>query len=357
MAGRKLTRRQNWRIQKIQDERIERMRLKDAQLDDQQLGEPLQGLVIAHHGSRLQVEHPDGSHWSCRCRANLEALVTGDRVVWQAINLAPDDATALQPALTQKEDVQKEGVITALLPRHSVLARPDAHGRMRPMAANIDLMLIVIAPRPAISSELIDRYLVAATASGIAPVLFLNKTDLLDDSSQELLGWLHTYEQMGIQVLKGGAHSGEGLKTLHALLRERIAIFVGQSGVGKSSLVNTLLPNADQATNALSENSQLGRHTTSTALLLHFPEGGSLIDSPGIRAFGLWHVSPEQLLTGYDELQPLSGHCRFRNCRHEREPGCALQTAVAEGRVQPWRFSNYLKLRTALEEFGENRHE
>jgi ribosome biogenesis GTPase len=236
-------------------------------------------------------------------------------------------------------------------PRSSELQRPNNQGELKPVAANIDFIVIVFAVEPRAHANLIDRYLVAAEASGIEPVLLLNKVDLLDtDAGDYLRPLLEQYEALGYRVLKASTTAAHGLDELKQLLKDRISVFVGQSGVGKSSLINALLPGVDLKVGELSEQTRKGRHTTTTARLFHFPDGGDLIDSPGIREFALWHVDPDQVLDGFAELRELRGHCRFRDCRHESEPGCAFRAALDEGRISASRFNSYRQILQSLQD-------
>lgn len=343
MNKRKLSRQQAFRVQRIQEERIERARRRDEKAqhrqEEGQLGAEEEGRVIAHYGVQLAVEALQGPHagqlFRCHQRTNLEALVTGDHVIWQPpADGAADDAT---------------GVITALLPRRSLLVRPDPYGKLKPVAANIDRILLVISPEPEPSALLIDRYLVACELTGIAPIILLNKTDLIrPDTAPALHALLQSYADLGYETRQVSA-TDQQLGDLLQLIRDQTVVLVGQSGVGKSSLVNVLLPNAQQRTASLSQGSRLGQHTTTTAYLFHLPEGGSLIDSPGIREFGLWHIDEAQLLEGYTEFRPFLGNCRFRNCAHREEPGCALKTAMAEGKIQAARWERFQVLRQNLQ--------
>ena len=237
------------------------------------------------------------------------------------------------------------GVVVAREPRQSLLQRPDNFNRLKPVAANIDLIVIVIAPEPLAHANLIDRYLVAAEHSDITPMLLLNKADLLDpERDATLLGMVERYRDIGYHLITASCEEDGGLSELKQLLDQHISAFVGQSGVGKSSLVNHLLPGTDTRVGALSEAHAKGRHTTTTARLYHFPEGGSLIDSPGIREFALWNLGPKEVLHGFVEFRPFIGHCRFRDCKHEQEPGCALREAVEQGDIHPERFASYQQI-------------
>lgn len=334
MAKRILTRRQSWRIDKIQQERVARAEKREARMLDElqgaDLGPEQEGLIIAHFGVQVEIQALDaelaGTHYRCYIRANLPALVTGDRVIWR-------------PA------AQGAGVIVAQLPRHSELCRPDMRGHLKPVAANVDQIIIVFAPLPEPHANLIDRYLVAASHAGITPLLLLNKSDLLDgENGAKARELLAVYKGLGYRILDVSAEQGQGLEQLQDCLKDRISVFVGQSGVGKSSLVNRLLPEAGMAVGVLSPLTQKGTHTTTTARLFHFPAGGSLIDSPGIREFGLAHVDAGDVEAGFIEFADFLGRCRFRDCSHEHEPGCALLRAVADGQISQDRLNSFRML-------------
>lgn len=339
MAKRTLTRRQSWRIDKIQQERVARAERREARMLDElqggDLGHEQEGLVIAHFGVQVEVEALEGelqgNHYRCYIRANLPALVTGDRIIWRPAH-------------------QGSGVIVAQLPRYSELCRPDIRGQLKPVAANVDQIVIVFAPLPEPHANLIDRYLVASSHAGIRPLLLLNKADLLDGEhgakARELLS---VYDSLGYNILDVSAEQGSRLEALQELLKGKTSVFVGQSGVGKSSLVNRLLPDAQVAVGALSELTHKGTHTTTTARLFHFPCGGSLIDSPGIREFGLGHVEVADVEAGFIEFADFLGNCRFRDCSHEHEPGCALLAAVAAGKISQPRLESFRLLLKNLE--------
>ena len=337
MAKRRLNRRQAWRIQKIQDERIARAERKAALPEPPETGADLgpeqRGLIIAHYGTQVEVEALEGPHrgqtWRAHLRANLDPLVAGDRVAWRA--------------------GAASGVIVARLPRRSELLRPDPAGALRPVAANIDYIIVVLAPEPQPHALMLDRYLVAAQSQGIEAIILLNKCDLLDCNHRPAIDrLLEPYAGIGYRVLQASTHSGAGIDGLRRLLADHTSVFTGQSGVGKSSLINALLPAANARTGQLSTATGKGRHTTTTAQLFHFPDGGDLIDAPGIRDFGLIHLDPDAIARGFPEFRPFLGHCKFRDCRHRDEPACALLAAVASGAISERRLHSYRFLVASL---------
>ena len=282
--------------------------------------------MIARYGKQALIETRAGDRLLCHLRAHLESPVAGDDILW-----LPTEET---------------GVVDALVARRNVLQRPDPQGRLRPVAANIDLMLIVFAPEPAPQANLIDRYLVAAENMEVEATLVLNKADLLkpDDA---LMGLLDRYAALGYRTLTTH-HELPDASDLTALIGHDTLVLVGQSGVGKSSLIQRLLPDASIRVGELSEAADKGRHTTTTAELFHLPGGGRLIDSPGVRNFGLTHVAPETVFSGFREFSPFLGQCRFRDCQHKSEPGCALTAAVENGDISNERFESFQKIVTTL---------
>lgn len=339
MAKRKLSKQQRIRIQKIQNRRKARASLKKSISDEEilSLGQPGQetlGTVISNFGSQVDIEGLEGPFkgqvYRCHIRANLEGLVTGDIVIWR--------------------QADPYGVVVACEERNSELIRPDAYGKLRPVAANIDRIAIVFSAKPTPYSNLIDRYLVAAETQNIQPFLVLNKVDLLDQEDYpEITELLNIYQKVGYDIISVSAKTGAGLNELQLYLSTHTSVFVGQSGVGKSSLINKLQPAANSEVGPLSNSKDKGTHTTTTSRLYHLDGGGVLIDSPGIREFSLSHLSPDKIIHGYIDFQPYLNQCKFRDCQHLDEPDCALLTAVKDGKVLEVRLENFRRILQSLE--------
>lgn len=327
MPGRRLTDRQKARIGRIQEHRRDRLREQVARATACSAQEdPREGRVMVRHGARLVVEDPEGGLHLCLARQNLGEPTCGDRVVWQ-----PTGA--------------KQGVVTAILPRQSTLSRPDYSGRDKPLAANLTQLILVLAPLPAPAGYLLDQYLVGAEQLGLKAVIAVNKSDLLDGSTRS--GWearFAPYQGIGYPVVWISALAERGLDPLIRQLQGEISILVGQSGVGKSSLVKALIPDVEVPIGLLSEAKGVGRHTTSAARCYHLPQGGLLIDSPGVRSFRLGPLSFAALERGFRELGPYLGRCRFGDCRHDQEPDCAIKQALANGRIHPERLESFHQL-------------
>ncbi len=299
------------------------------------------GLVIARHGAHVTVEDESGQLQECVTRKKGEPVVCGDRVLWT-------------PASSGYCVIEK------LLPRHSLLSRPDQRGRLKPVCANVDQLVIVNAlpsqqeqdgvhGERLINLDLLDCYLVAAELIAARAVILVNKIDLATQTAREALAEaLACYERMDYPVLFTSTTDNTGIAALKEQLSRHTSVLVGESGAGKSSLIQTLLPDLEIRIGAISAASGKGRHTTTTTTLYHLSGGGDLIDSPGVRDFSLWHIEAADLAQGFRDFRPWLGQCRFRNCRHSGEAGCAIATAVKRGEICPRRLESYRAILASL---------
>ncbi|MBA5603354.1 small ribosomal subunit biogenesis GTPase RsgA [Pectobacterium aroidearum] len=331
MSKKKLSKGQQRRVSANHQRRLKKTESK-VEWEDSQLGDAQEGIIISRFGMHADVEATDGVVHRCNIRRTLSSLVTGDRVVWR-------------PGHESLAGIS--GIVEAVHPRHSVLTRPDYYDGIKPIAANIDQIVIVSAILPELSLNIIDRYLVACETLEIEPLIVLNKIDLLDDESRQFVDKLmDIYRALNYRVLMVSSHTQQGIPELEQTLTDRISIFAGQSGVGKSSLLNALLALDEERilVNEVSDNSGLGQHTTTASRLYHFPHGGDVIDSPGVREFGLWHLEPEQVTRGFIELRQYIGSCKFRDCKHENDPGCAINAALDRGEIAVERYDNYHRI-------------
>lgn len=315
MSKRRINKQQSTRIDKIQ-QNYHLNKENDADLAD--------GLVITRFSRHVEIEDTQGKLMRCSIRPNLETLVAGDRVIWQ-------------------NEGNNQGVVVSLHPRHSVLAKPGHTGLAKPVAANITQLIIVIAPKPEISWPLLDSYLVMAETLHLQAIILLNKTDLPCTALKERL--LAEYQNLNYPLIFISKNTPDSLEPLKHILDQQVSVFVGQSGVGKSSLISSVLPHEQNiSTGELSEISELGRHTTSNSRYYHLPSGGALIDSPGVREFSLWHVNATEIANAYKEFRPYLSQCKFRNCTHKDTPFCAIINAVQAGLIATKRYENFLKL-------------
>lgn len=329
---RRLNKGQLRRVRANQKKRIEQAEV-DAELDSLTASHGEFGIVVSRFGQQAIIADANEQLHRCHIRRTIESLVCGDEVIWHR--------------LTEQND-NVSGVIEAVQPRRSLLSRPDYYDGVKPVAANIDQILIVSSVLPVFSSQIIDRYLVACEDIEITPIIILNKADLLATIApaerDEIISALQRYEAIGYKVIQVSAKKNIGMSALRQQLGGRVSIVVGQSGVGKSSLVNVLLPEVETQVNQVSEGSGLGQHTTTVATRYTLPEGGVLIDSPGIREFALWHLEPERVAWCFTDFRPYLGGCKFRDCKHQGDPGCAVEAAVEQGELAPERLANFHRI-------------
>ena len=335
--AKKLTKGQSRRIRDNQSKKLNKAK-DDISWQDTDLGEVLSGIVISRFGQHADIESEDGTIYRCNIRRTVNNLVCGDNVLWR---------------LGKETQNSISGVVEAVKPRLSELVRPDVYDGIKAVAANINQLFIVSSINPAFNPDIIDRYLVAAEQTNIKPIILLNKSDLISEEQQDEVDQiLANYEKVGYLVLRSSCKNENGIAELQKHLVDQTNIFVGQSGVGKSTLVNTLMPELSVHTQQVSENSGLGQHTTTVARLYHFPGGGRLIDSPGIREFGVWHMEPENVFEGFIEFEPYAGLCKFRDCKHDTDPGCVLRQAKEDGDICSRRFDSYHKI---VKSIGDNK--
>lgn len=284
----------------------------------------IEGQIIASFGRQFLVKTGGGATFSCVARGKKGGAACGDRV---------------EIRTTESGD---QGVIEKILPRTALLHRSDAY-REKLIAANITQVVIVVAAVPTFSEELINRCLAAAENQGLQVLIVLNKADLVS-ATQVAAGRLNLYRGLGYAVLEVSAASNA--RPLLPFLSNQLSVLVGQSGMGKSTIINALFPGAKRATAGISVALDTGRHTTTHARLYELDEQSGIIDSPGLQDFGLYHMNNEELAWGFVEFRPYLGQCKFADCRHMREPGCALRDATAKGRVDKRRLDFFQTLVT-----------
>jgi ribosome biogenesis GTPase len=296
----------------------------------------LPGRVLSVFGLASVVHTADGKLYRCAVRRLLKSLSTDQRHV-----VAAGDHVWIRP------EGESEGFIERIEPRSAVLSR-TSKGRQHVIVANIEQLVIVTsAAEPTIKPNLIDRYLLTAEKIGVQPVVCVNKIDLVD--AAELQPLVGTYGQMGYQALFVSAATGFGIDRLRSLLANRESVVSGQSGVGKSSLLNRVEPGLGLRVNEVSAENQKGKHTTTTAQLLPLSFGGYVVDTPGIRQFQLWDVEPEEVAGFFPDIRPYVNNCRFPDCSHTHESHCAVKDAVADGRLDARRYESYCHIRAGDE--------
>ncbi len=286
------------------------------------------GRVLAVYGLSSLVEMEDGKEYRCAVRRLLKNLSTEQRHI-----IAAGDIVHFRSAGND------EGMIEKVEPRKSMLCR-TSKGRLHVIVANVDQLVIVAsAAEPSIKPNLIDRYLIAAEQWHIRPIICINKIDLVDPADLQPLAGV--YGQMGYEVHLVSAETGQGMDRLRRLLVGRESVVSGQSGVGKSSLLNAIEPNLGLRVGKVSTENQKGKHTTTTARLIRMDLGGHVIDTPGIRQFQLWDVIPAEVAGFYRDLRPFVSLCRFPDCTHTHEANCAVKDAVADNRLDARRYESY----------------
>lgn len=321
---RKLTKQQQTRIKAKQDQ-TQQSFIEDAN--------GLTGIVITQHGSHVLIRNEQGIDILAKSRQHLGAITTGDIVGYQLLE-------------------ENSAIINHRLERSSLLSRIGYGGKEKLIAANIDQVMVVIAPQPEPSPSLIDRYLVVIKSLDLEAIILINKADLLDDYPQDAL--IEQFTQLGYRVLLCCAsptqnHAHIGMEQLNEALKDKTSIFVGQSGVGKSSLTNVLLPDLGIRTQLISAKTGLGNHTTSASALYDLPNGGFIIDSPGVRSFEIDHMSTADIDRGFIEIYPHLGQCKFRDCRHLKDPDCVFTQLIHTQTISRRRMQSYLQIRAAHE--------
>jgi len=294
--------------------------------------ECLAGRVLSPHGGECLVEAQDGRVYQCTVRRLLKSLATDERAA-----VAAGDRVLFRPSDGD------QGVIERVEPRQGVLTR-KTRGHKHVLAANVDQVLIVAsAADPPLKTSLIDRYLISAAVGGIRPVICINKVDLAD--FVELQPVVGTYAQLGYEVVPTSARTGLGIARLAHLLHGCETALAGQSGVGKTSLINSLEPGLDLKTVAVTAETRKGKHTTTAARLLQLSFGGWVVDTPGIRQMELWDVVKDDVERFFLEFQPFLRDCRYPNCSHIHERRCGVKRAVVRGLVSNLRYESYCRIR------------
>jgi ribosome biogenesis GTPase len=284
--------------------------------------------VVESFGRRVTVATADG--------ASLPAELFGKRLTC----VCGDEVTIRPPSRTSG-DVAK---VVTVAPRRTTFARTDSRGRTEPLAANLSLLAVIVAPEPLPDGYIADRYLAGAALAGITGIVVINKSDLAGAEDAAFQALVREYEVAGYEVMRLSARTAETVAPLKARLMGTVAMLVGQSGMGKSTLTNALAPESSRPTRTLSESTGEGRHTTVSTALFRIPGSGELIDSPGVRDYAPPPVEDAQVQVGWPEILALATQCRFNNCLHLREPGCAVTEAVAANRISPRRYESYKRL-------------
>jgi len=293
--------------------------------------------VIATYSRRMRLRLASGDTVNARIKGKRVKPVCGDRVAAEPI------------------DNESDWLITAIAQRDNELTRPNMRGQVEVLAANLDYLIVVAAAEPKADWYIVDRYLCAAELMGIDAAVVYNKIDLETDASstaQELAN----YAQIGYDVVRCSAKQGVGTDDIGRLLEDRCAIIVGQSGVGKSSIINHLVGDATQRISAVSDKTGEGRHTTVNSVMIPLPGGGSVIDSPGVRDYAPALESSAIAARGFREVTAAAQHCKFSNCCHLREPECAVKAGVENETITERRYESYKRIMNLTEQLAEGRY-
>lgn len=294
------------------------------------MSEPQQGRVIVNFRRHSVVEQADGTRVNCMLKGRKLKPVAGDRVLW--------------------EPTEKGGVIVDILPRHGVLERYDTGRDRQVLASNVDKAIVVNAIEPGTDWFTVDKYLAALEENRIDPLIVLNKIDLADDAQlTELDRRFDVYRHLGYRVLFISTETKQGMDVLLGELAGSTSVLVGASGVGKSAITQQLMPDENIRVGETDASGE-GRHTTTATVLYHLPAGGDLIDSPGVREYRLWPMPPRDIAPLFREINALSAKCRFADCLHTKEPGCAVKAALDASDIHQRRYASYTALVGIMED-------
>jgi len=291
--------------------------------------------VIATYSRRMRLRLAEDTEVEARIKGKKLKPVCGDYVTAEPI------------------DNEDDWLITGICDRENALARPNMRGQVEVLAANVDLLIVVAAAAPEPDWFILDRYLAAAENMRVDAVVVFNKTDL-GTGDAETTKALGDYAQTGYPVLLCSAETESGIEELQQVIRDQTAIIVGQSGVGKSSIINVLMGGEQQRTTEISAKTGEGKHTTVNSMMLDLPGGGRIIDSPGVRDYAPALDSVPAVVLGFREIEKAGHDCRFANCRHLREPGCAVKSGVENNTISARRYESYRRLLFLTEKLDKN---
>ena len=345
MAKRRLSKQQKRRIDSKQKSKIHNALLSDDKLQ-QDDSSTQTARVISHHGRQLFAETEQLKKIKCKIRQNLGDIACGDYVVVQQAK----DLDSRHKSTASHSDASQY-VVVAVKERSNLLVKTGFAGAIKPVAANIGQLVIVTALKPKPNPYLIDRYLTAAENLPAKALIVINKVDLLDYETKRTVDDLTgLYSSIGYDVISTSIKQDLGLDALSDALSNTTSILVGLSGVGKSSIVKAILPKEEIKIGETSQATGEGKHTTTVSALYHLKDNGIIIDSPGVRDFTPINNSIDEITHGFKDIRKFSGACKFSNCSHTNEPGCAMKQAVSDGLLDEQRFNNYLRL---IQEFNE----